>query len=311
MGDLGQISHARREELVAEVRRRAMVPEARTLIDALSTPTPSLHTLALDRRRLAVPAESYEELIEPLGAALRYVFWIEDPEAVAATHESMAEKLREMAAAAREADLAGIPPATAAQVIGVRPVAGRPGAEGVEDNKGTSVGGAGADGGWAVYLEAPVPLDYAAGQTLPVLAGGAVPATPAASGSGPASAPEAEPEWLELAPAIPANDFGQVVFFLPPGTPAPETGQLWTLGHPRGAALLPNTLATDGGPASLDGTGERLAAARAEVFALAEKLQNSEASPRVELVVDETGAKEPGLTALAETADWLEVHTKA
>ena len=58
-----------REELDAQLTQ---VPEARTLIDVLFTPspTPSVEDTALDRRRLGVTPEDYEALADEMEQAL-------------------------------------------------------------------------------------------------------------------------------------------------------------------------------------------------------------------------------------------------
>lgn len=255
MDEVVQLSFAEREALLSQLSGE--VQEADTLIDALLTP--SLTTpIALDRRRLGAPPEDYEELAEPLGEALAFAF--EDrPEDVGQVWQVLVQRLNEMAQVARQADLQGIPAATAAQVTAVSPL------------DGTGEGDA-----QAIYLEAPMPIDYLPGQSLPVL----IPGEYGEAG-----------QWYELAPALPSNPFGQLVFYIPGWWREPQVGEYWTCGNPRGEQIV----FPDHEP--VDATGYRLAGVRAGVFGGVDK--------HVELVVDAVGAREPGLVALARAVDWL------
>ncbi len=255
------------EELVS---RLPQVPEAHSLIGALVGDQGGVEEVGVDRRRLAVSAESYEDLMGPVAEAVDAVLWAYPDDAVDATREHMLAGLARMARAAREADLAGEPPATAMEVVGVRPLFG---ASQVDF--------------WSVHLSAPVPVEYEAGQVFPVLRPEAVEAATYAE--------DADPTWDCLAPAIPQNSFGELVFFLPAAgtTWAPRVGEYWTLGRASGEAV---TLS-----GTIDARGDALAGARAAVFAAAER----GAGEAVELLVDAAGVDEPGLRALADTSDWL------
>lgn len=298
---MAELDHIARGELASQLTR---VPEARTLIDALFTPS-DLPSLASDRRRLGVPAESYADIIHEIELALpracRFNSVDLAPEEIRALNEQAAAGLREMAEAARDADLAGVPPATAAQVTGVLPLF-------VPAEAGTAA----TAPGWAVYLEAPAPVEYLPGQSLPVLR----PDAPVD--------PHGDQLWDELAPALPSNEFGQLVFFLLPGATAPgaeaaaplaaaaagaasvrvpRVGEFWTLGHPRGEEIdLTLPPGETAGTFTVDATGSRLPGARAAVFGLVGEPTHDR---KVELYVDAVGANEPGLRSLAETADWL------
>ena len=266
------LSPTSRSELVSRLPR---VPELGPLIDALVAGHDGLAALAVDRRRLAVTADSYADLIEPMSEALDTILWSYPDEQVNATREHMVNGLLKMREAAQEAELADIAPATAAEVIGVLPFF---------DDTGIAY--------WAVYLEAPMPVPYEAGQTFPVLRPEAVEVA-AAEGT------DVDPQWVSLAPAIPPNDFGELVFFFPhkaqePGSSkAPRVGEYWTLGTPSGDPIQVSGV--------IDARGEALAGVRAAVFGIIEKRANE----RVELIVDAAGASEPGLRALAEVSDWL------
>lgn len=259
MDEVVQFTDSEREALLSELSGR--IEEAGTLIDALITPSLTSPT-ALDRRRLAVTPESYEELVDPLGEALAVALRerLDDVEPI---WSQMAQALYAMAETAREADLAGLPAATAAQVTAVYSLKG----DGEDDGDGDIR---------AVLLEAPMPIDYLPGQSLPVL----VPGEYGAPG-----------KWHDLAPALPSNPFGQLVFYIPGSWREPEVGEYWTCGNARGEQVL----FPDHG--TVDATGSRLAGVRAAVFAGVDK--------RVELSVDAVGAREPGLTALAGAVDWL------
>lgn len=259
MDEVTKLSPAERNELEFQLAERT--EEAGALIDALLTPA-RLSPTALDRRRLGLPPETYEELVDPLGEALLRALW-DRPGDVEPLWEEMAQGLHAMAEIAREADLAGIPAATAAQVIGVTELEGS-GSDGSDSNDG---------GLLAVHLEAPMPVEYLPGQSLPVL----VPGPYGERG-----------EWHELTPALPSNRFGQLVFYVPSWWRWPEVGEYWTCGTARGEQFVfPDE-------EEVDATGSRLAGVRAAVFGGVDK--------RVALVVD---VREPALTSLAGAVDWL------
>ncbi|WP_087117418.1 ferredoxin reductase domain-containing protein [Corynebacterium urinipleomorphum] len=259
MDEVTKLSPTERNELEFQLAER--VEEAGTLIDALLTPA-RLSPAALDRRRLGLPPESYEELVDPLGEALLRALWDRAGD-IEPIWEEMAQGLYTMADTAREADLAGIPAATAAQVMGVTEL----------EATGSSNSGGAESGLLAVHLEAPMPVDYLPGQSLPVL----VPGPYGERG-----------EWHELTPALPSNRFGQLVFYVPTWWRCPEVGEYWTCGNARGEQFV----FPDQG--EVDATGSRLAGVRAAVLGGVDK--------RVELVVD---VREPALTSLAGAVDWL------
>ena len=262
MDELVSFSDSERDEL--EFQLSGSAEEAGTLIDALITPSLSSPT-ALDRRRLGLPPESYEELVDPLGEALLRALW-DRPHDIEPIWAEMAQVLYAMADVARKADLQGIPAATAAQVIGVDELWGASESE---------VGAASGDepAMLAVHLEAPMTVRYSPGQSLPVL----VPGPYGEKG-----------EWHVLAPALPSNRFGQLVFYVPGWWRRPEVGEYWTCGAARGEQVVfPES-------GEVDATGDRLAGVRAAVFGGVDK--------RIELVVD---VRDPALEALAGAVDWL------
>ena len=122
-----------------------------------------LKALALDLRRTGFPAEEYPNavhmLIDEAGA--------DAPELIQA-----AELMRD---AASQADYAGVPAATAAQVTSV------------ERRGGVQV----------VRLEAGTPVPYSPGQVIPVMS------------------PNRPGEWTGLVPALPSNQLGQLEFHVP------------------------------------------------------------------------------------------------
>lgn len=262
MDELATFSAGERSELAFQLSGHT--EEAGTLIDALITPSLTSRT-ALDRRRLGLPPDSYEELVDPLGDALLRALW-DRPQDVEPTWAEMAKSLYAMAEVAREADLKGIPAATAAQVIGVDELWGTQESE-------TS---GGEPALLAVHLEAPMTVQYSPGQSLPVL----VPGPYGEKG-----------QWHELTPALPSNQFGQLVFFTPGWWRRPEVGEYWTCGAARGEQL------SFTGDREVDATGDRLAGVRAAVFGGVDK--------RIELVVD---VVEPALEALAGAVDWVELR---
>lgn len=259
MDELVSFSAAERKEL--EFQLSGSTEEAGTLIDALITPSLASPT-ALDRRRLGLPPESYEELVDPLGEALLRALW-DRPHDIEPIWAEMAQGLYAMADVARKADLQGIPAATAAQVIGVDELWGASESE---------IGGT-EPAMLAVHLEAPMTVQYSPGQSLPVL----VPGPYGEKG-----------QWHELTPALPSNQFGQLVFFTPGRWRRPEVGEYWTCGAARGEQL------SFTGDREVDATGDRLAEVRAAVFGGVDK--------RIELVLD---VREPALEALAGAVDWL------
>lgn len=122
-----------------------------------------LKALALDLRRTGFPAEEYPNavrmLIDEAGA--------DAPELIQA-----AELMRETAS---QADFAGVPAATAAQVTSV-------------EHRGEVQ---------VVRLEAGTPVPYAPGQVIPVMS------------------PNRPGEWTGLVPALPSNQLGQLEFHVP------------------------------------------------------------------------------------------------
>ena len=171
-----QVSHAWRARFSeAYPQAEMMLPPGdemppillRTALAVLERPADKvrdeLKALALDLRRTGFPAEEYpnavQMLIDEAGA--------DAPELIQA-----AELMRN---AASQADVAGVPAATAAQVTSV------------ERRGGVQV----------VRLEAGTPVPYAPGQVIPVMS------------------PNRPGEWTGLVPALPSNQLGQLEFHVP------------------------------------------------------------------------------------------------
>lgn len=152
-----------------------------------------LKALALDLRRTGFPSEEYPNAVQLLIDAIRSTApdtTDDDVSALVAAGEVMRE-------AASEADHAGAPAATAAQVTSVEP------------HGEVRV----------VRLEAGTAVAYSPGQVIPVMS------------------PQQPGVWTGLVPALPFNQFGQLEFHLPSDAPigaeiAP--GDWLTLGSPRG-----------------------------------------------------------------------------
>ena len=122
-----------------------------------------LKALALDLRRTGFPAEEYPNAVQML---------IDEAGADAPELSEAAELMRETAS---QADFAGVPAATAAQVTSV-------------EHRGEVQ---------VVRLEAGTPVPYAPGQVIPVMS------------------PNRPGEWTGLVPALPSNQLGQLEFHVP------------------------------------------------------------------------------------------------
>lgn len=227
-------------------------------------------------RRHAFPAEAYAPFADALAEGLHRVVTGVHPATVDAAEKALRRVCREMADAARERDLAGVPAAHLATVVQVE-----------RRSRRLTV----------VRLEVATPVEFEAGQTLPVTAS-YLPGV-----------------WRMLTPALPSNDYGQLEFHVQsvpggdasPLLAAPREGDYWTLGEPAG------TLTTSGEhPLLLIAHRTGLAPMRAIVFDL---LQRPDPVPDVHLVVS---AEYPGelhdLTTLGNVAravDWLTLTVAA
>lgn len=171
--------------------------------------TERLRTLGRDHRRHGFPVEAYPAFAEALRHGLCTIIEGEeiDPVRLSAAQRVLAQVCRTMADAAREADLAGEPPATAAEVVAVE-----------RRSRRLSV----------IRLESGLPLSYRAGQHVPVTAS-YLPGT-----------------WRLLSPALPPDEHGQMEFHVQThGTDSASQllatarpGDYWTIGTPRGELEL-------------------------------------------------------------------------
>ena len=236
-----------------------------------------LRTWALQLRRTGFPASEFpraaqiyiDVLTELLGHPV-------DDELADAIHRGAST----MQEASEKADLDGIPPASAAQVMSVTEAS-------------ASAGSASATATRIVRLEASTPIKYASGQVIPVMQA------------------NRQGVWHSLAPALPPNELGQLEFHVRDELDV-EVGDHVTLGTAYGPVPFP---ANDGAAASrervalvADGTG--LAAAKAMLFELMERAHK----PQVELIIGVEHEDEfydlPTIAALASSAaarDWLTV----
>lgn len=232
-----------------------------------------LRELGRDHRRHGFPADIYPAF----ATALRHGFATLNVPLADAAGRAMDTVCSVMAAAAREADEAGIAPAFSAEVLG-----------GQRRTRRISV----------VRLEAGLPVDYRAGQHLPVT-------TSYLPGV-----------WRMLSPALPSNDFGQLEFHVRAldaadgsGTSdisqllaTPKPGDYWTFGAARGTLHLSGER-----DVLMIAHGTGLAPLRAMLF----DMLDWEHRPRVHLFVSAEYPGElydlMGLWNLAIVSSWLSV----
>lgn len=135
-----------------------------------------LKALALDLRRTGFPAEEYPNAVQMLIDASGVG---SSPAADDADRTALSQAAELMRDTASQADYAGVPAATAAQV--------------------TSVAHHGEV--QVVRLEAGTPVPYSPGQVIPVMS------------------PKRPGEWTGLVPALPSNPLGQLEFHVPGDIP--------------------------------------------------------------------------------------------
>lgn len=222
------------------------------------TPSPDLdhlRTLALDLRRTGFPSQEYPAAVETLIAALKDTGELTEEE-----EDQLKTAGEEMAEAANHADAAGVPAAHAAQVTSAE----RRGAVTV------------------LRLESGTAVDYAPGQTLPVMQVGR------------------QGVWHRLAPALPPSTVGQLEFHVTDELEV-SVGDWVTIGGAGGgeASISKSALLV------AEGTG--LAAAKALVFDLLER----EERPQVDLVVGAENVDDvydaTTFATLAKAQPWLNV----
>ncbi|MEX3504389.1 hypothetical protein [Corynebacterium sp. LK2510] len=177
-----------------------------------------------------------------------------------------------MAHEADAADQAGIPPATAARIAHV------------EER--------GSDGRIKlVRLEAGIGLGYRPGQYVPVLPAGR------------------QGAWVNLAPALPANPFGQLEFHVD-GELDPVVGTYVTVGAARGEVLDVHA----GERVLIVALGTGAAVAKALVFDILERADGAEnsARPEIDLLLHAPSRRDhydvATFSAVAELHPWLRVH---
>lgn len=221
-------------------------------------------------RRHAFPAEAYEPFADSLVVGLRDVVEQTHPATLTAAESALRQVCRAMAAAAREQDLAGVPPAYLATVVHTE-----------KRSRRITV----------VHLETNQPIEFRPGQTLPVAAN-YLPGT-----------------WRMLSPALPANEYGRLEFHVQaladgeasPLLAAPKLGDHWTFGAPAG-----NLSATGETPLLLIAHRLGLAPLRAILFDL---LQRDQPVPKVQLVISAEYPGElydlVTLWNIARVVDWL------
>lgn len=263
----------------------ALLPEGavlmpQLLIDAASwilthSPTPDLppgvthrlHAWALDLRRIGFPSAEFPTVAGMLADVAEF-----DANARAV----ILAAAEEMRRAAADADEAGIPAASAAQVMEIS-------RDGAHRQGQVSIRGGGDAGVRVVRLESGMPVDYLPGQVLPVMQVGR------------------QGVWRGLAPAMPSNSLGQLEFHVD-GEIDPQVGSYLTLGAARGPSP-----ALDGKRALIVAAGSGLAAAKSLVFSLLER----ETRPQVHLIVAAESPADfydlPAFAVLAKAQDWLEV----
>ena len=129
-----------------------------------------LRALALDLRRTGFPAEEYPNAVQML---------IDESADAEADRTALSDAAQLMRATASQADYAGVPAATAAQVTSV-------------ERRGKVQ---------VVRLEAGASVPYSPGQVIPVMS------------------PKRPGEWIGLVPALPSNPLGQLEFHVPKEIP--------------------------------------------------------------------------------------------
>lgn len=158
-----------------------------------------LSNLGRDHRRHGFPASAYDDFAAALVVGLRSFDL--DPGLLLTAERTVRQVCATMAEAARNADLAGTPPAHSAEVVDVA----RP-------NRQTAV----------VHLTASLPIGYQPGQSIPV------------------TTPHTPGEWRLLTPAAPSDPTGQLTFHLDEAgfvsrmMSHSRPGDRWIMGAPRG-----------------------------------------------------------------------------
>ncbi|WIM67445.1 hypothetical protein QP027_10120 [Corynebacterium breve] len=291
LDDVGQLIRERGSTLSSEVHGRLFeaIPETRQLFPAdmgrAHTQLPralawvlenadengllcddviaQIHTLARDHRRHGFPSDIYDLFGLLLGDAFVETVGDDLPqETINHVVRLIGLVCSELSIATSEDELKGIPPAYAAHITHI-------------ENHGEEVK--------VLKLEAGTPVDYSAGDLVPV------------------KPSEQQGGWMCLAPALPPNPFGHLEFHVPQKVPA-SVGDYWTIGSPRTGIT-----STEGRDKLLICAGTGLSIMKSLVFDL---LAQSE-RPNVHLMI--TADSPAGLyelttfAALAQANDWLTV----
>lgn len=265
------------EEVTGEADADEPEPTQRELNEIVKS---GLRGWALQLRRTGFPATEYPRAAEIYIDVIAELLDHPLDEHVANAIRGGAEVMRE---AVEKADLAGVPAASAAQVMSVTEASAGAGSSSAAETR-------------IVRLETSTPLDYKAGQIIPVMQA------------------DRQGVWNDFAPALPPNELGQLEFHIRDELDVQE-GDHVTLGTAYGPVPFPeDSTATSnyGEPNRVliiaDGTG--LAAAKAMVFELMER----EHRPDVELMIGVEHEDEfydlhtfASLTSSSDAHDWLTI----
>lgn len=234
-----------------------------------------LRAWALQLRRTGFPAT------ELPGAAEIYIDVITeliDRPLGDETADAIRRGANTMKEAIEQADLDGVPPASAAQVMAVTEASASSGSPSAADTR-------------IVRLETSTPLEYAAGQVIPVMQA------------------DRQGVWNSLAPALPPNELGQVEFHVRDELDV-EVGDHVTFGTAYGPVPFPEDSTSPNERVLLIADGTGLAAAKAMVFELMDRPER----PQVELMIGVEHEDEfydlqtfASLASSAAARDWLTV----
>lgn len=233
-----------------------------------------IRRLGMDHRRHGFPTSTYGQFAEMLVIALRELGEQSelDPELIDAAADAFRAVGTAMTATAYTADLAGLPAASAAQVVEVE-----------RRTRHLSI----------VRLTSSTPIEYNAGQYLPVTSS-YLPAI-----------------WRHVTPANPSSEYGTLELHIEVATngsashllATPHVGDLWIFGQPRGDLTLSLER-----PATIIAHRTGLAAAESLLF---DAIRTKGPRPRVHLIVVAPSPGQlydmPRLERLSKFTPWLTV----